>query len=307
MLLNRVKVATATTGTGTVTLGSAVSPYNDFGAGGALDGRSYSYLIEDGTDWEIGEGTWSFSGGTLTRDASPETSTGTPLSLSGSATVAVVANKRDLAASAAALWNPPTPDLFTDQYSATGQTVTRTNNQEGYVMVVAPGGGQSGDNYALDGHTGVTGGTSWTVDMVVKVHGVSSQHRRGGLALYESSSGKFVTLFIDTVGGSPTSSIFLGYDNSGASNLTNVSTGAAANINSNNVFGDYIYFRINFNGSNYNYQYSIDGGFTFISLNSSPANTIFNSRADKVGLMTGIYAGGGSDNAYAMVSYYNEF
>jgi hypothetical protein len=93
LLLNRAKVATATTGTGTVNLGSAVSPFQTWIAAGAVTGRLYQYLIEDGTDWEIGEGVFT--------DATPDTltrtliasSTGSLLNLTGAATVACVANK----------------------------------------------------------------------------------------------------------------------------------------------------------------------------------------------------------------------
>lgn len=95
-LLDRVKVATATTGTGTVTLGSASSPYQTWAASGAISGVSYSYLIEDGTSWELGWGIYDSAGPTLTRNLM-SSSTGSLLNLTGSATVACVANEMDIA------------------------------------------------------------------------------------------------------------------------------------------------------------------------------------------------------------------
>jgi len=91
-LLNRVKVNTTTTGTGTVTLGSGVAPYQTWTNAGAVDGEGYPYLIEDGTDWELGFGLYTASGTTLTR-VLRESSTGSLLNLSGSATVSCVAQK----------------------------------------------------------------------------------------------------------------------------------------------------------------------------------------------------------------------
>ena len=95
VLLNRVRVATSTTGTGTVTLGAATAGYRTFAAGGATDGARYSYVIEDGTAWEVGEGVYTASGTTLTRELEAS-STGALLNLTGAASVFVSPLANDL-------------------------------------------------------------------------------------------------------------------------------------------------------------------------------------------------------------------
>jgi len=69
---DRVKVTSTTTGTGTFTLGSAVEGFQDFSVIG--DGNSTFYTITDGVDFEVGIGTFTSSGTTLSRDTILESS-----------------------------------------------------------------------------------------------------------------------------------------------------------------------------------------------------------------------------------------
>lgn len=67
VIADRVKETSASTGTGTFTLAGAVTGFQTF-ASGIGDGNVTFYTITDGTDWEIGEGTYTLSGTTLSRD-----------------------------------------------------------------------------------------------------------------------------------------------------------------------------------------------------------------------------------------------
>lgn len=129
--VNRAHVATTTTGAGTITLGTAVPGFQTFGAAGLVDGDVVSYTIEDeGNAWEVGTGTYSSTGPTLTRTL-VQSSTGSLLNLTGAARVYVIVSAADMTA------------LLTDvDPGTTGLAATKIGSTETLAgtLVVANGG-----------------------------------------------------------------------------------------------------------------------------------------------------------------------
>jgi hypothetical protein len=69
---DRVKETTTTTGTGTITLAGAATGFQAFSVIG--DGNSTYYTIAGGSEFEVGIGTYTASGTTLSRDTILESS-----------------------------------------------------------------------------------------------------------------------------------------------------------------------------------------------------------------------------------------
>ncbi len=78
-------MASSTTGTGTLTLGSAASGCLTFADAGVIDGEIVHYGISDGANSEVGVGTYASAGPTLTRDTvHASTNSGNKINCSGS-------------------------------------------------------------------------------------------------------------------------------------------------------------------------------------------------------------------------------
>lgn len=87
ILKNRVKFNTTTTGTGAITVGSAVSGFRTPAGAGIADGEVFPYSIEDGSAWEVGYATYTASGATFTRTVLESSNSDAAINLSGSAVV----------------------------------------------------------------------------------------------------------------------------------------------------------------------------------------------------------------------------
>ena len=155
---DRVKETTTTTGTGTLTLAGASTGFQSFSVIG--DGNTTYYTITDGTNWEVGIGTYTSSGTTLSRDTILESSN------SGNAVN----------------WGAGTKDVFVTYPAersvyADGSTLVATNNA---ILPVGSGGlgaatltsnnvilgnGTSAVQFVAPGTTGnvlTSNGTTWT-------------------------------------------------------------------------------------------------------------------------------------------------
>jgi hypothetical protein len=90
-LYTGARMTTATAGTGTIALGTAVSGYLTFALAGVVNGDSVLYGIKDGANSEWGFGTYTASGTTLTRNVISSTNSNALISLSGAAEVYITA------------------------------------------------------------------------------------------------------------------------------------------------------------------------------------------------------------------------
>ena len=125
-LVNRARMTTVSIGTGTLTLGVAVDGFQSFVAAGVANGDVVRYVIEEGSAWEIGTGTYASSGTALTRNVSESSAGGSPISLNGTAIVSLVLTAADLAGKADA--GDP---RFADAREWTASTVTQAEAEAG--------------------------------------------------------------------------------------------------------------------------------------------------------------------------------
>lgn len=96
-VFNLARMTTTTTGTGTMTLGSAVAGFLSFAGAGVADGETVTYAIQEGSNSEIGRGVYTSSGTTLTRATIlKSTNSNNAITLAGAAQVIITPAAEDL-------------------------------------------------------------------------------------------------------------------------------------------------------------------------------------------------------------------
>jgi len=151
VLADRVKDTTTTTGTGTVTLsGTAPSGFQNFSVIG--NGNTTYYTLVSGSAWEVGIGTYSSTGPTLSRDTVLSSSAaGSKITLSGTSDVFVTLPSERVGV----LYTP----VKTSNYSANVQDGVQTNTSGGAFTVTLPASPAAGDQVVV-----VDSANSWATN-----------------------------------------------------------------------------------------------------------------------------------------------
>lgn len=82
---DRIRETSTTTGTGTITLAGAVTGFRSFADIGNGNTTFYTIALQGGSEWEVGIGTYTSSGTTLSRDTVLSNSLGTTAKINFSA------------------------------------------------------------------------------------------------------------------------------------------------------------------------------------------------------------------------------
>jgi len=209
VLKDRVKETTTTTGTGTLTLAGAATGFQSFSAVG--DGNTTFYCIVDSSagSWEVGIGTYTSSGTTLSRDTILESSnSGSAVSFgSGSKDVFVTYPAEKAVYTEISSGFPSgTVMLFVQTSAPTGWTKSTANDNKA-LRVVSGTAGTGGSvafttafaSQAVSGTTDNTTATNQSTTLSISQvpshdHGINRQSRPSGTTGFSHVSSTNTTL-----------------------------------------------------------------------------------------------------------------
>lgn len=146
---DRVKETTTTTGTGTITLAGAATGFQSFSAIGNANNTYYTIAGQTGSEWEVGIGTYTSAGTTLSRDTVLASSnSGSKVNFSAGTKDVFVTYPASYASFAAA-------GAVTENYTTFSGTYTMTSGKNGFS--VGPITVSSGSSFT------VPSGARWVV------------------------------------------------------------------------------------------------------------------------------------------------
>jgi hypothetical protein len=177
--VDRAWMTTATTGTGTLTLGSAIPGYQSFADAGMTDGNTSRYVITEGTNWEIGIGAYSSSGPTLARSPTASSHGGSALNLAGGATVFLTPAAADIV--------PTTGGTFTGGINVTGGNLGIGTTEPTNILSL---GGEAARTIWLERRTGDTAaGSGLTIAAGSPKASASTNNQLGGTLTLQGGFG----------------------------------------------------------------------------------------------------------------------
>jgi hypothetical protein len=306
---DRVRVAVASApGTGAATLGAATNAFQSFTAAGASNGDTFPYLILDGNNWEIGVGTYSSTGPTVTRTTLTASSTGSPINFTANAIVMCAIRAEDMSSGGGALstltdvllssptngqvltynsgaskWeNAGIVGLFSQVMSATPTasstglstwvnqgSATTANAATGLQLIVAYTG-SSNNVRALAGAT--LPSTPYTITaLIMATRLIPTNYDFCGIGFINPSTGAAQLFGLYSVNGAPNAIAVINFTNS------TTPSGIAYETSSNaTAYQDPIWLRMYNDGTNVHFSFSYDGSY-FHELLSTPVSSGFMS------------------------------
>jgi len=204
VLGNRAKMSTSTTGTGTITLGSALSGYQTFAQAGITNGQTVRYAIEDGTNFEIGSGVFTSSGTTLTRNVTESSNSDNAINLSGSGEVFITASAADIFVNDGATSLTTTGVITGGTVEATSDTAAGDNAAMGFTSaegLILTGQGSTNDVTIKNDADAIamripTGTTGVTFASVIAVNNVDIA--TGAISLKNSGAQSYIRFYCES-------------------------------------------------------------------------------------------------------------